>query len=217
MKINIYKSLLLIFFYSIISGIVVIFFKFTVPYKAVFMVFTIILVLFATRAVTAVKIENQKKLLEFSINLAIFIFILIVCSLFEYDLNLEKLIVITLILLFGLVILILGKTVAGGKKIIWLIYLTIILVMVINYKRIPVYNDYLRDNSIKVECSTQDVKTMSIPCNSYFDCRREKLADYCGSSGYSLGTRCDYECSIKTFCLDGFCRTSSYMNTWVAR
>ncbi|MFH1326373.1 MAG: hypothetical protein ABIH48_02805 [Candidatus Falkowbacteria bacterium] len=214
MNIDFYKSILLILFYSIISGIAVIFFKFDVPYKTIFIIFTIILVLFTARAVYVIKFEDQKKLLGFIINLSLFVFILIVCSFLEYDLKLEKLIVITLILLSGLIILILGEIIARGKKIIWLIYLAIILILVINYKQIPLYNDYLRDNSIKVECNTQGEKT--IPCNSYFDCRREKLKDYCGALDYTLGTRCDYECSIKTFCLDGYCRTSSYMDTWVA-
>lgn len=105
------------------------------------------------------------------------------------------------------------------KLIFTAVFIIVFIFLLINYKQIPVYHNYLIANSLNAECKnteTENKEKSLIPCNSYFDCRREKLSDYCGSSGYTLGTRCDYECSVKTFCLDGYCRTNSYMGTWVA-
>ncbi len=101
MKINVLKSISLIFLYSIISGIMIMFFKFAIPYKAVFIFFVTLLVLFVSYATTAVKFKNSKKLIGFVVNLSIFLLILIICLFFKNTFDLEKIIATILIILLG--------------------------------------------------------------------------------------------------------------------
>lgn len=102
------------------------------------------------------------------------------------------------------------------NKVIALFTFAILVITVVNYKQIPGYHGYLKSNSLLVECKGDVEKKEIIPCKNYFDCTREAISEYCPSGKYSLGTRCDYMCSIKTFCLDGYCRTDSYIGALVA-
>ena len=85
-------------------------------------------------------------------------------------------------------------------------------VIIINYKQIPGYKWYLIKNSYKVHCENSfkvDQKKY-IPCSTFLDCKKEKITKLCLPNGWTMWTRCDYECDIRAFCLDGYCRSNSY-------
>ena len=96
------------------------------------------------------------------------------------------------------------------------IFLLVLLIIILNYKEIPGYHQYLINESYQVTCTNKSVKgdfLGYIPCKTFLDCTREKMENFCSPNHWEAGTKCDYECSIKFFCLDGYCRSNSYMNT----
>ena len=95
----------------------------------------------------------------------------------------------------------------------------ILFLIIVNYKEIPIYHDLLVNSTIKVYCEEKDTiisekyHEKHIPCNNFLDCTKKSITKYCKPDAWSMGTKCDYSCSVRAVCVDGFCRTNSYMGS----
>lgn len=103
------------------------------------------------------------------------------------------------------------------KNLKWILLFLFILI-ILNYKHIPGYHGFLLENSYKVHCAKnnmapEDDSKDYIPCNTFLDCRKSNITEYCDPDEWSMGTKCDYNCNVRAFCLNGHCRSNSYMGT----
>jgi|GEM_PF-2078055 hypothetical protein len=92
------------------------------------------------------------------------------------------------------------------KKYLKWILLIILLFILVGYG----YYNYLSKNSYQINC---ELNKKYIPCDTYLDCTSERITEFCKPNEWSMGTRCDSHCNAKTFCLNNYCRSNSYMNT----
>lgn len=94
-----------------------------------------------------------------------------------------------------------------------LIILILIIILILTFILISYgYYDYLSKNSYKIHCES---RSNYVPCNTFSDCTQEKITEFCKAEKWSMGTKCDGHCNAKTFCLNDYCRSDSYMNTFL--
>ena len=101
------------------------------------------------------------------------------------------------------------------KNLKWILLL-LLLIIILNYKKIPGYHQYLMNESYQVTCTDKRVNgnfLNHVPCKTLLNCTRKKMEEFCSPNRWEAGTKCDYNCSIRFFCLEGYCRSNSYMNT----